>query len=207
MKRLTFVILSLLAGLTSATAQADSTALTPAPTRFSPYNYGLWNLHEGMNVSVDLSAFASFGKHSSGGGFGQRLSATYIKTLDERLWMAIGGYVANTMYKGDSYRSGGIYATVGYRFDEHWEAMIYAQKSLVGNTPAFRRTGLTALTPYSYGMPYDAMYGYPDADRFGAAVTYHFSPSFSIGVSVEGVRYNNSFIPPYLDRYGYPPPR
>ena len=49
-----------------------------APSVLSPYLYDYgWGLHKGLNVSVDLSAFATFGKNlPHHGGLAQRLSAT-----------------------------------------------------------------------------------------------------------------------------------
>ena len=63
---------------------------------FSTYGYGL---HRGLNVSLDLSAFATFGKNlPHKGGFSQNINATYLAPLtkDGKLWIAGGGYFNNT---------------------------------------------------------------------------------------------------------------
>ena len=77
-------------------------------------------LHKGLNMSVDLSAFATFGKHAPHrGGFTQTIDATYLTPLskDERLWMALGVYLTNTNYGGDSYHDGGLYGILGYKIN------------------------------------------------------------------------------------------
>ena len=58
---------------------------------------------------------------------------------------------------------------VGYRFDEHWEAFLYGQKSVVN--------GLR--------MPYPLYDMQELGDRIGASVRYNVNPSMSIEVSVE----------------------
>ena len=88
--------------------------------------YG-WGLHKGLNLSVDLSVFATFGKHAPHwGGFTQTINATYLTPLtkDNKLWMALGTYLNNINYGGDNFRDGGVYGILGYQFDEHWEAYV-----------------------------------------------------------------------------------
>ena len=143
-----------------------------------PYYWGgwhAWDLHQGLNVSLGASVFGFFGKHApSGTGFGQNISMMYAMPLSDRLSLAIGGYFSNLTWARSSYQNAGISAVLGYRFDEHWEAYLYAQKSLVrGNYP----------------LP---LYDISDiGDRIGAAVRYNFSPSFWMQVSVEAVNYDN----------------
>lgn len=148
--------------------------------------YG-WDLHEGLNINVGLSAFAEFGKYARRGvGFGQNLSALYVKPVSDKLSLTIGGYLNNVNWQNESYRSAGITAQLGYRFNEHWEAYIYGQKALLHNNPP-----LSGYYGYHgmYGMyPMDMMYynGYMgNVDRIGAAVRYNVNPSFSIQVNVE----------------------
>lgn len=96
-----------------------------------PLGYG-WGLHKGLNLSVDLSAFATFGKNvPHRGGFTQTIDATYLTPLtkDNKLWLALGTYINNVNYGGDSYHDGGVYGILGYQFNEHWEA--YVTVSLV----------------------------------------------------------------------------
>jgi len=85
--------------------------------------------------------------------------------------VAVGGYFNNVFWGRDNYRNAGLQAIMGYRFNGHWEAYLYGQKSLVNNR----------LMPYPlYDM--QAL-----GDRVGAAVKYNFNPSFSVQVSVEQV--------------------
>ena len=75
------------------------------------------------------------------------------------------------MYKRqhDTYRDAGLSAVLGYRFNDHWEAYLYGQKSLVSSN----------YIPYSlYDM--NAL-----GDRIGAAVKYNVNKNFSITLSVD----------------------
>ena len=175
---------------------------------FSTYGYGL---HRGLNVSLDLSAFATFGKNlPHKGGFSQNINATYLAPLtkDGKLWIAGGGYFNNTFWGSDSYRDVGLYAILGYRFNEHWEAYVYGQLSVNNN---YSRYGnlyrgypyygwgwpVTGVMPLGYGM------GAAGANVLGAGVKYNVNRNFSIGLNVEGIWYNNK-TPVYFDQYNYP---
>lgn len=140
---------------------------------YCPYSWrnGMaWDLHEGLNLNVGLSVFAQLGKHSYGGvGFTQDLSALYVKPISSHLSLAVGGYLSNINWAHDAYRDAGFSAIVGYRFDEHWEAFLYGQKSLTDK----RR------------MPYSLWDMQQLGDRIGASVRYNVNPSMSIEVSVE----------------------
>ncbi len=168
-----------------------------------------WGLHEGLNVNIGLSAFATFGKHvPHSGGFTQDINATYLApiTRDKKLWLAAGGYLQNTFWGGDSYRDAGLYAMLGYRFDEHWEAYVYGQLSLANNYDSYYnrygwyggmgRWGQTSLFGSPYGM------GVAGANVLGAGVIYHFNRNFSIGLNVEGVWYDDP-TPSYNHKYKY----
>ena len=125
-------------------------------------------------MNVGASVFAQFGKHARhGAGFSQNISAMYAMPLTDKLSLAVGGYLNNVYWAHDSYRDAGVSAVLGYQFDEHWEAYLYAQKSLVDNNKFHR------FTPYP-------LYDMGELrDRIGAAVKYNFSPNFSVQLSVE----------------------
>lgn len=164
---------------TPTTAATDSLRLPQLNSLEQPYLdaypfgwmggcYG-WNLHNGLNVSMDMSVFASFGKHSHGGtGFAQRISAMYALPLSNKLSLAVGGYYGNFNLGSRSFNDAGVNFLCGYRFNEHWEGFLYGEKSLMDNPmPAFLRD-MTSL-----------------GDKIGAAVKYNFSPSVSVTLSVE----------------------
>lgn len=175
---------------------------------FSTYGYGL---HRGLNVSLDLSAFATFGKNlPHKGGFSQNINATYLAPLtkDGKLWIAGGGYFNNTFWGSDSYRDVGLYAILGYRFNEHWEAYVYGQLSVSNNYSRYSNLyrgypyygwgwPVTGVMPLGYGM------GAAGANVLGAGVKYNVNKNFSIGLNVEGIWYNNK-TPVYFDQYNYP---
>lgn len=155
---------------------------------FYGFGYTDWSLHKGLNVNIGASVFATFGKHSryKGAGFGQNISMMYAVPITNKLSVAFGGYFANTSWSHDSYRDAGINAVLGYKFNEHWEAYLFGQKSLVN-----RRMPLPLYDVNGLG------------DRIGAAVKYNFSPSFSIQMSVSASQYD---LPIYNDT-GFPPMR
>ena len=52
--------------------------------------WGLWELHEGFNASLDMSVSASFGKNRFPGvGFGTGISAMYVRSLTDRLVLSV----------------------------------------------------------------------------------------------------------------------
>ena len=139
----------------------------------APYfypSYTLPPLHSGLNFTLGASVFTQFGKNAwHGAGFSQSLSALYVMPLNNRLSVAVGGYLTNLMWHHDNFHTAGLSALVDYRFDEHWEGYLYAHKQLTENR-------FMPMPLYDMGLA---------GDIVGAGVTYHFSPSFSIGVSVE----------------------
>ena len=144
--------------------------------------WGNWELHKGLNMNLGASVFAQFGKHARhGAGFSQNISAMYAVPITDKLSFAAGGYFNNTYWGHDTYRDAGLSAVLGYRFDEHWEAYLYGQKSLVSSS----------YIPYSlYDM--NAL-----GDRIGAAVKYNFNKNFSITLSVEK-EWADNFYPTYV---------
>ena len=218
MKKSLILLLLGLHGL-MAMAQQDTLATLRQPLqpplssygyRYGMYNYG-WGLHEGLNVSIDLTAFATFGKHAPHkGGFGQRLSATYLTPIgkDRKWWLTGGGYVQHFNYGSDSYRDGALYAALGYRFNEHWEAWIYGKKDIANNYDSYvGRCGSPYYNMLPYYTPGMGMMA-PGADVLGAAVKYTFNPGFSVELSVEGAWYNGSRDNyPSRYRYSYPVPK
>lgn len=147
--------------------------------------YG-WDLHEGLNVSLGLSAFTSFGRNSFS-GTAERLAAVYAKPINKKLSFAVGGYLNNINSGIGSYREGGLTAVLDYRFNDRWEAYIYGQKSLVNSSDSrFQRNW---LSPYGYMFsPFDNA-----GDRIGAGLRYHFNESTYLEVQVDWANYPDDF--------------
>ena len=64
-----------------------------------PYNtwwgFDTWQLHKGLNVNLGASVFASFGKGApKGAGFGQDISLMYATPINDKLSLAVGGWLA-----------------------------------------------------------------------------------------------------------------
>ena len=185
------------------------------------YGYG-WGLHKGLNLSIDFSVFATFGKNAPHwGGFTQTINATYLTPLtkDNKLWMALGTYINNINYGSDNFHDGGVYGMLGYKFNEHWEAFVYGQVSVANNyNSIYNRYAGYGYGPYGYGpfgygmypgawgmgvMPGGYGMGAAGANVLGAGVRYT-NKNFSIGVSVEGNWYNTPKTPTYYKQYDYP---
>ena len=186
-----------------------------------------WGLHKGLNLSIDLSVFATFGKNAPHwGGFTQTINATYLTPLtkDNKLWMALGTYINNINYGSDNFHDGGVYGMLGYKFNEHWEAFVYGQVSVANNYNSIynRYAGYGygpfgyrgyGYGPFGYGMypgawgmgvmPGGYGMGAAGANVLGAGVRYT-NKNFSIGVSVEGNWYNTPKTPTYYKQYDYP---
>lgn len=183
------VVTPVLAPSHSDSFYGDSLHL-PVLTRFGqmptlgmyPYlwgSYGNWDLHRGLNMNLGASVFTSFGKNAyHGTGFEQDITLMYAQPVTDHLSLAIGGYLNNLYWAHDTYRSAGLNAVLGYRFDEHWEAYLYAQKALV--KPSGIRHGF-----WGRGMPLPLYDIGNIGDRIGFAVKYNFSPSFSVQLNVE----------------------
>ena len=174
----------------------------PAPyTLFPAYGY----LHPGFNASLDLSAFAFFGKNVPGGaGFTQRLSVSYLRPLSERLWLAVGGYVGHTVWNGNHYTAGGLYGELGYRLNDQWSAYVYGRKSLI-NSGGYG--SLYGLSGSRYGMLAPGLY-HPLGDKLGAAVRWTPNPTVSVELSVEQQWLPNGALAyPDRYRYNYPVPK
>lgn len=152
------------------------------PMSYSLTGYQNWDLHQGLNMSLGASVFAGFGKYApSGAGFAQNVSGMYALPFNDKLSLAFGGYFLNADWGGRNLRDAGLNAVLGYKFNDHWEAYLFGQKSL-----------MRPKVPWPY---YDPM---EFGDRLGAALKYNFNPSFSIQLSVEGRKQSYAF-PPYFD--------
>ena len=152
------------------------------PMSYSLAGYQNWDLHQGLNMSLGASVFTGFGKYApSGAGFSQNVSGMYALSFNDKLSLAFGGYFLNADWGGRNLRDAGLNAVLGYKFNDHWEAYLFGQKSL-----------MSPKVPWPY---YDPM---EFGDRLGAAVRYNFNPSFSIQLSVEGRKQSYAF-PPYFD--------
>lgn len=174
---------------------------TASPVSRYPFGWGCglnsWALHRGLNVQLGASVFAAFGKGAhSGAGFQENIALMYAMPVTDKLSVAIGGYFNNINYAGNNWRDAGLSAVLGYRFNEHWEAYLYGQKSITNNIANRLQYGLYDGYYGGYGMgrfscnafgisPY-SMYDLGNfGDRIGATLRYNFNPSFSVEVSVE----------------------
>lgn len=145
-------------------------------------SWGMWNVHDGLNVQLGVEAFTSFGKGGFS-GWGQNLSAVYAKPLNDRWSIAVGGFMNNYSTGIGTFRNAGLTAVLNYRFNDHWEAFVYGQKSFVDN----QSTMFSPYGPYGYGMfGYGPMYDMGMfGDRIGAGVTWKPTDNTSVQVQFE----------------------
>ena len=130
--------------------------------------FGNWDLHPGINASLSASAIFGLGKNSSS-GFANSAAVMYAGQLMPKLSFSIGGYTSFLDYGRHQMKDAGFSAMLNYRFDEHWEAAVFAQKSL--------------MQPR---MPMQNMWwlGADFGDKIGAMVKYNMNPHFSVQLSV-----------------------
>ena len=149
------------------------------PSIHFPYmgfnNWPTWSLQEGVNASLGLSVFSTFGSgHTwSGAGFSENASLMYAMPLGKKFSAAIGGYIKNTSWAHDSFRSAGLSAILNYQATDRLNVYAYGQKSLLN----------------SRHIPLPLYYMDDVADRIGIGAEYKVTPAFSIGLSVDYSRY------------------
>lgn len=143
---------------------------------FTPF--ANWSLHSGVNASISASAIIGLG-HNAGSGFANSLALMYANKITPKLSFAIGGYAAFLQYGGRQMRDAGMTAMLNYRFDDHWEAAVFGQKSILQ----------PRIPPQLYWMN-------DVGDKIGASLRYNFSPSFSVSVSVWEERTQGRQLPP-----------
>lgn len=182
----------------NAQGQVDTTCRYPLV--FGGWNS--WGLHRGLNVQIGASVFAEFGKGAhSGAGFQQNIALMYAMPINDKLSVAVGGYLNNVNYAGGNWHDAGLSAVVGYRFNEHLEAYIWGQKSITNNIGnRFRYSmydgyyGGYGFGGYGFGGFSRNFYGFPSysaydlsgiGDRIGATLRYNFNNNMSIEVTVE----------------------
>ena len=159
------------------------------PSIHFPYmgfnNWPTWSLHEGVNASLGLSVFSTFGSgHTwSGAGFSENASLMYAMPLGKKFSAAIGGYIKNTSWAHDSFRSAGLSAILNYQANDRLNVYAYGQKSLLN----------------SNHIPLPLYYMDDVADRIGIGAEYKVTPAFSIGLSVDYSRYKEPN--PWFDHY------
>ncbi len=171
-------------------------------------------LHKGINASVNLSAFATFGKDTPHhGGFMQSINAAYLTpiTHDAKLWGAAGIFFNNTTWGGNTYHDIGLYGMIGYKVNNKLELYAYTQLSIANNYNArlynptifpYRWRGYTPVPLYT-----NLGYGYsPGGNIIGFGAKYNFSPSFYIQIDVQHAWYNNTPRYFYDSRHNYPCP-
>lgn len=130
--------------------------------------FGNWDLHPGINASLSASAIFGLGRNSSS-GFANSAAVMYAGQLMPKLSFSIGGYTSFLDYGRHQMKDAGFSVMLNYRFDEHWEAAVFAQKSL--------------MQPR---MPMQNMWwlGADFGDKIGAMVKYNINPHFSVQLSV-----------------------
>ena len=130
------------------------TSKTPLHTHTEAISSEEWSdgnsLHAGLNASMDLSAYTTFGGRRHRSGLAQTVNVAYATPLGKNGSLVVGGNVSHVNEGSSNYVTGSVYAELGYRFNDQWSATIYGQKSI----------GSNGFYPYSY-------YGYPSLIMVG----------------------------------------
>ncbi len=127
-----------------------------------------WDLHPGLNASLSASAIFGVGKHSAS-GFAHSAAVMYAGQLMPKLSFSIGGYSSFLDYGRHQMKDAGLSAMLNYQFDEHWEAGVFVQKSMM--QPNMPLSNLWWL-------------GNDIGDKIGATLKYNVNPNFSFQLSV-----------------------
>ena len=129
---------------------------------------GNWELHPGLNASLSASAIFGLG-NNSGSGFANSVAVMYAGQIMPKLSFSIGGYSSFLDWGRHQMKDAGLTAMLNYRIDEHWEAAVFAQKSL--------------MQPC---MPLQQMWwlGADFGDKIGASIKYNINPNVSVQFSV-----------------------
>lgn len=165
------------------------------PLQISPFygfGGGRWLLHKGLNLSLDTSAFTSFGKNSAlGSGFSQQITAMYANPLSDKLAIAVGGYYNNLYCSRGNYQSGGVRGVLSYQFNDKLQAYVYAQKSILK----------------SRHIPYPLVDIHSLGDKIGAGILYQVNKNITMEFIVENTWLPTTPYPTYFDTYNDPVPR
>lgn len=134
---------------------------------------GNWDLHPGLNASLSASAIFGLG-NNSGSGFANSVAVMYAGQIMPKLSYSIGGYSSFLDWGRHQMKDAGLTAMLNYRIDEHWEAAVFAQKSMM--QPSMPMQHLWWL-------------GADFGDKIGASIKYNINPNVSIQVSVWDQKY------------------
>ena len=203
--------------ISKGSTPSDRLPLAVEASPRSEWGYGN-SLHAGLNASMDLSAYTTFGGRRHRSGLAQTVNVAYATPLGKKGSLVVGGDISHVHEGSNHYVNGSLYAELGYQFNEHWTASVYGQKSF-GNSGLYPGYGWgdwgypSRMTPYGcglygYGLGWGTGY-YSNPDRLGATVRWTPSPSFSMQLSVEKDWYHD----PYKDstfgpyKYSYPLPK
>lgn len=141
---------------------------------FSPFSifscrnlYG-WQLHEGLNASLSLSATFGLGSGSpSGVGFGKDIDLMYAFPISKRWSAAAGLYVSDFSWGWMNNREIGFSGIASYRISDNVTLSAYANKSIAHNRRNF------------------PLYPAQGGDVYGGRIDVKISEKVAVGLSVE----------------------
>ena len=140
--------------------------------------WGLWDLHEGFNATLDMSVMASFGKNRFPGvGFGTGISGMYVHSLNDRWVLGAGGFYDRLSWGPVSENRFGINLLAGYKLTDRVSLYAYGSKAF------YPKGGNGMWIP---PMPWMNNF----TERFGGMLHFKLSDAVSFSVSVEENRWN-----------------
>ena len=120
-----------------------------------------WDVHEGVNTRVSVSATAGFGSRAPHGvGFGRTIDFLYVSPLHGRWNYAIGATTTGMDWGGYHYNDAALYGTVNYYASDKVRLSLTGYKSLLPNARGHRFNPYYSpyydpyLSPFSPFSPY-----------------------------------------------------
>lgn len=156
----------------------------------------VWDVHEGVNARISMSATAGFGSGAPHGvGFGRTIDFLYVSPIKNKWNYAIGATTTGMDWGGYHHTSAGIYGNVNYYPSDKVRLSLTGYKSVLPNA---RGRG---FNPY-YSPYYDPYYDYgfgPFCDPFYGGFDPYYSSFSPYGYSP--YPYRPYYNPGQLDTY------
>lgn len=171
-------------------------AETPLLTIIQPWRYwggwSSWDIHDGLNMQVDMGVIVGWGKRNPmrGASFFTDASLLYAKRLGSRWTFAVGGSFDRYRLWGETVNDVSIDALASYRINDRLFATGYVHHSFADDKQ------VPFLYPYNYYAMGDAV---PGSTVVGAQLDWKINRSTSFQIGVSHVSYDNRMHTPGVD--------
>lgn len=113
---------------------------------YGPHYMDMWDVHEGLNASVNMGVSVGFGKHNPwrGAHFFTDIAALYAHPINDRLTLAVGGNYCTFTGWGRGHSSVGLFGLANYRINERLDVTGFVEHDF---------GQLTRVHPFTSPMP------------------------------------------------------